>query len=331
MSTTSTLVFVHGFWHGSWCWSAVIPHVVAAGRLAVAVDMAGHGLYARRPRWFTEQPYNPAAVGTEVSPVAGVGLDDAAELLTSQIKAIGGGEQVTVVAHSAAGPVLTRVAQQTPELVAHAVYASAYMPASDVPAAAYTRMPESADDQVAPLLQGDPAQIGALRLDFATADAAYRQRLYEAFYGDVDPVLADAATGLLTPDGPIGIMIGAAHVPHLHRGHSDQAGPAGEVYRRGGRGLPGQPDLRRRARRLPLAIPFNAQRGGRHHHPPRLTRSQSSIHAAELRNRRAGARRLPPKRERGDTAVREATVRRSTLCAGLTRCFTPRSRRAVTP
>jgi pimeloyl-ACP methyl ester carboxylesterase len=214
MSTTSTLVFVHGFWHGSWCWSEVIPHVVAAGRLAVAVDMAGHGLYARRPRWSTEQPYNPEAVGTEVSPVADVSLDDAAELLTSQIKRIGGGEPVTVVAHSAAGPVLTRVAQQTPELVAHAAYLSAYMPASDVPAAAYSRMPEAADDQVAPLLQGDPAQIGALRLDFATDDAIYRQRLYEAFYGDVDPVLADAATGLLTPDGPIGIMLGTTTLTH---------------------------------------------------------------------------------------------------------------------
>ncbi|MFG2249076.1 alpha/beta fold hydrolase [Spirillospora sp. NPDC048823] len=208
MSTTSTLVHVHGFWHGSWCWSEVIPHVVAAGRRAVAVDMAGHGLYARRPRWFTEKPYNPEAVRTEVSPVADVSLDDAADLLTSQIKRIGGGEPVTVAAHSAAGPVLTRVAQQTPGLVAHAVYLSAYMPASNVPAAAYTRMPEAADDQVAPLLRGDPAQIGALRLDFRTDDAAYRRRLHEAFYGDVDPVLADAATGLLTPDGPIGIMLG---------------------------------------------------------------------------------------------------------------------------
>ncbi|MEU8122364.1 alpha/beta fold hydrolase [Spirillospora sp. NPDC049024] len=209
MSTTSTLVFVHGFWHGSWCWSEVIPRVVAAGRPAVAVDMAGHGLYARRPRWFTDQPYTPEAVGTEVSPVADLSLADAAELLTSQIKRIGGGEPVTVVAHSAAGPVLTRVAQQTPELVAHAAYLSAYMPASGMSAAAYTRMPEAAADQVAPLLRGDPARTGALRLDFATNDAAYRQRLYEAFYGDVDPVLADAATGLLTPDGPIGIMLGA--------------------------------------------------------------------------------------------------------------------------
>lgn len=210
----STLVLVHGFWHGSWCWSEVVPHVVSAGRPVVAVDMAGHGLYARRPQWFRGQPYDPEAVRTEVSPVADVSLDDAAELLTSQIKRIGGGEPVTVVAHSAAGPVLTRVAEQTPELVAHAVYLSAYMPASDVPAAAYSRLPEDADNQVAPLLRGDPARTGALRLDLATDDTTYRQRLHEAFYGDVDPVLAGAATGLLTPDGPAGIMLGTTTLTH---------------------------------------------------------------------------------------------------------------------
>ncbi|TDE52813.1 alpha/beta fold hydrolase [Nonomuraea mesophila] len=208
MPSATPLLFVHGFWHGSWCWSEVVPHVVAAGRLAVAVDMAGHGLYARRPRWFTEQPYDPEAVGTEVSPVANVTLDDAAALLTSQIKQIGGGEPVTVVAHSAAGPVLTRVAQQQPELVAHAVYVAAYMPASGVPAAAYSEMPEAADGLVVPLVQGDPARIGAIRLDFATGDPVYRRQLYEAFYGDVDRALADAATGLLTPDGPAGVMVG---------------------------------------------------------------------------------------------------------------------------
>ncbi|MFB9468050.1 alpha/beta fold hydrolase [Nonomuraea salmonea] len=204
----STLVLVHGFWHGSWCWSEVIPHLVAAGRTAVAVDLAGHGLYARRPRWLTERPCDRAAVAAEVSPVADVSLDGAAALLTEQVKRIGRGEPVTVVAHSAAGPVLTRVAEQAPELVAHALYVTAYMPASDTPAVAYTRIPEAAGDQVAPLLRGDPAEIGALRLDLATDDPAYRRGLREAFYGDVDPVLADAATGLLTPDGPLGIMLG---------------------------------------------------------------------------------------------------------------------------
>lgn len=212
--SAAPLVFVHGFWHGSWCWSEVIPHVVAAGRMAVAVDLAGHGLYARRPRWFTERPYDPEAVSTEVSPVADVGLDDAAELLTAQTNRIGAGEPVTVIAHSAAGPVLTRVAQRTPELIAHAVYLTGYMPASDVPAETYTRIPESADGQVGPLLRGDPARTGALRLDLATNDAVYRQRLREAFYGDVDPVRADAATGLLTPDGPVGIMLGTTTLTH---------------------------------------------------------------------------------------------------------------------
>ncbi|MEV5494977.1 alpha/beta fold hydrolase [Nonomuraea fuscirosea] len=210
----SMLVLVHGFWHGSWCWSEVVPHVVAAGRPAVAVDMAGHGLYARRPRWFTEQPYDPEAVATEVSPVADVSLDDAAESLTAQLRRIGGGEPVTVVAHSAAGPVLTRTAQRTPELVAHAVYLTAYMPASDVPAVAYTQIPEADDSLVVPLLRGDPSRIGALRLDFASGDPAYRRQLREAFYSDVDPALIEAAAGLLTPDSPVGIMLGTTTLTH---------------------------------------------------------------------------------------------------------------------
>jgi pimeloyl-ACP methyl ester carboxylesterase len=202
------LVLVHGFWHGSWCWSEVVPHLAAAGRPAVAVDLAGHGLYARRPRWVTDRPYDPEAVAGEVSPVADVSLDAAADLLTAQIKRTGGGEPVTVVAHSAAGPVLARVCQQHPELISRAVHLTAYLPASDVPAVAYHRLPEAADDRVAPLLKGDPALIGALRLDLATGDPGYRRGLREAFYGDVDPALAEAATGLLTPDGPLSIMTG---------------------------------------------------------------------------------------------------------------------------
>ena len=72
---STPLVLLHGLWHGSWCWSEVVPHVAAAGRVVVAVDMAGHGLYARQPWWFGCQPYDPEAFDTEVSPVAGVDLD----------------------------------------------------------------------------------------------------------------------------------------------------------------------------------------------------------------------------------------------------------------
>ncbi|MFI5799956.1 alpha/beta fold hydrolase [Streptomyces sp. NPDC051677] len=210
MSESSTpLIFLHGYWHGSWCWSEVIARVAGAGRPAVAVDMAGHGLRARRPQCLTRRPFDPAAVATEVSPVAAVDLDQAGDLLVAQIKEVGRGRPVTVVAHSMGGTVLTRAAQRAPDLVAHAVYLAAFMPASDVLAIACAQMPENAGDLVAPAFRADPAAIGALRLDLASDDADYRRQLRDAFYGDVDPAAADAALALLTPDAPAGIALGA--------------------------------------------------------------------------------------------------------------------------
>ncbi|MGP3916589.1 alpha/beta fold hydrolase [Nonomuraea sp. 10N515B] len=91
-------------------------------------------------------------------PVAEVNLDQAADLLVSQIKQLGRGRPVTVVAHSMGGTVLTRAAQQAPELVAHAVRLTAFMPASGIPAVAYIQMPENAGDLVAPLFRADPAR-----------------------------------------------------------------------------------------------------------------------------------------------------------------------------
>jgi len=137
-----------------------------------------------------------------------VDLDQASELLVSQVKRLGAGDPVVVVAHSMGGAVLTRAAQQAPALVAHAVYLAALMPASGVSAAACARMPENAGGLVAAALVADPASVGALRLDVASPDPAYRQRLRQAFYGDLPPVAADAAIALLTPDAPAGIADG---------------------------------------------------------------------------------------------------------------------------
>ncbi|WP_414635755.1 hypothetical protein [Amycolatopsis sp.] len=107
------------------------------------------------------------------------------------------------------GTVPTRAAQTVPELVAHAVYLTAFVPASNVPAVAYARMPENADALIGRALRANPAEVGAQRLDPASDDPAYRQQLADAFYSDVDPSVADAAMGLLTPDAPAGIALGA--------------------------------------------------------------------------------------------------------------------------
>lgn len=206
-ASAEPIVLLPGFLHGSWCWNEVMIEIVASGHRAVAVDMAGHGLNARRPRSFIRRPHDRQAFRNETCPMTDVTLERAAEQLTVQLKQVGGGRPVTVVAHSAAGVLLTRVAQVSPDLVAHAVYLAAVMPASDAPPAAHTQWPEFADSRLTPLYVGDPATTGALRMDVGSDDESYRAALRDAFYNDVDPVVADACVGLLTPDAPMGMAV----------------------------------------------------------------------------------------------------------------------------
>ncbi|HEY7276089.1 MAG TPA: alpha/beta fold hydrolase [Trebonia sp.] len=209
MATRETpVLLLHGYWHGAWCWSEVLARLTAAGTRALAVDMAGHGLRARRPASPTARPFDPAALVTEPS-TASAGLDEAGALLVAQARALGGGAPVTAVAHSMGGNVLTRAVQEAPGLFAHAVYVTAFMPASGVPAAGYILAPENEGDLARAALVADPAAIGALRLDTHSPDPAYRQLLRDAFFGDVPGDVADAAIGLLAPDAPAGIAAGA--------------------------------------------------------------------------------------------------------------------------
>ena len=196
------VLFLHGYWHGSWCWAEVLARVTAAGVRALAVDMAGHGLRARQPAALIRRPFDAGMLSTEVSPVADVGLDQAAELLVDQMEALGAGDPVIVVAHSMGGAVLTRAAQLATGLVAEAVYLTAFMPASGMPAAAYVRMPEHEGGLALRALVADPSAVGAFRIDVASPDPGYRQLLRDTLYGDVTSAVAEAAIALLTPDAP---------------------------------------------------------------------------------------------------------------------------------
>lgn len=209
MPTRETpVLLLHGYWHGSWCWSEVLALLTGAGVRALAVDMAGHGMRARRPASPTARPFDATALATEPSP-AQADLDEAAELFIAQARALGGGAPVIAVAHSMGGNVLTRAVQEVPGLFAHAVYVTAFMSASGVPAGAYIFSPENEGDLAGASLVADPGVIGGLRLDTISSDPAYRRQLREAFFGDVPAHVADAAIGLLTPDAPAGIAGGA--------------------------------------------------------------------------------------------------------------------------
>jgi pimeloyl-ACP methyl ester carboxylesterase len=43
VSSDVTAVFVHGAWHGAWCWAPVLRELAGAGVPTVAVDLPGHG------------------------------------------------------------------------------------------------------------------------------------------------------------------------------------------------------------------------------------------------------------------------------------------------
>lgn len=108
MATRETpVLLLHGYWHGAWCWTEVLARLTGAGVRALAVDMAGHGLRARRPAAPTARPFDPAALVTEPSQVHAE-LDEAAALFTGQARVLGGGAPVIAVAHSMGGTVLTR-------------------------------------------------------------------------------------------------------------------------------------------------------------------------------------------------------------------------------
>jgi pimeloyl-ACP methyl ester carboxylesterase len=203
MENTAPIVLVHGFWHGTWCWSSVIEELASRGLAAVAVDLEGHGLNSLAPAARWARPFDPAGYATEPSPSAAVTLSAATELLAERVRRIGRGEPCLVVAHSMGGAVATALAERFPELVAGVVYVTAFAPTAGLPATAYITMPENTGTMVGDQLAADPMAVGALRFD--TGDSTRHAALVETFYGDVPADVAAAAISLLSSDAPAGM------------------------------------------------------------------------------------------------------------------------------
>lgn len=199
--TATTLVLVHGAWHGAWCWQPVIPELLRQGLAPFTVDLPAHGIKARFPEGFGSAPARFAAVP---SPHARITLDDYAAAVLEVVDAaiVAGSGPVLLVGHSMAGIALTAVAERCPEKIAGLVYLAAFMPMPGVPMIDYVRCSENAGEEVAGLFVAPPPQIGAMRIDFRSRDEGYRARIRSAFCHDVDDQAYAAMEHLLTPDVP---------------------------------------------------------------------------------------------------------------------------------
>ena len=186
----ATFVFVHGAWHGGWCWSEVVRLLTEHGHEAIAIDLPGHGIGARFPQSYLQQPQNLAALAAEVSPLAALTLDDYRDHTLKVLRGLVGerDERVILVGHSLGGATLSAVGEAAPELVKRLVYLTAFVPVTFNNVLAYLQQPNFAASQVPPLFAADPA--------YAAADKS-------AFYGDVPTPAFQAVANLLTPDEPI--------------------------------------------------------------------------------------------------------------------------------
>ena len=101
----STLVLVHGAFHGAWCWDKVTSLLEQGGHEVVALDLPGHG--------------------EDQTPAVEVTLEAYADLVVQALDALPA--PVVLVGHSLSGTVISQVAERRPEKIDKLVYLCALL------------------------------------------------------------------------------------------------------------------------------------------------------------------------------------------------------------
>jgi pimeloyl-ACP methyl ester carboxylesterase len=198
-ATKAAFVLIHGGWHNHSAWNKVTPILEAGGFTALTLDLPGAGVNAIAPTSLGLRPFDPASFAAERSPVAGVTQEERTQAVVALVRdaaSLGGGK-VVLVGHSAGGMTISAVAEQVPDLLAAVVYLAGFMVPGGVTLLAMLQH-EALSSALSPgLFVGEPAAIGATRINPESTDKAYRSLLKAAFYGDVsESEFAHAASQL---------------------------------------------------------------------------------------------------------------------------------------
>ncbi len=204
MANNNGVVLVHGAWHNRHTWDAVVPLLNEAGCPATAVDLPGAGPHAALPTSFSNRPLDPAAFSTEPSPNAGVTQEERTAAVIAAVRELNGqtGGRAVVVGHSLGGLTVSPVAEAIPDEISAAIYLTAFMLPPGMVAGQMIQDELMAEALVPQLFMADPDDVGALRIDVASDDEAYRALAREAFYADLTDEQFEAALGELHPDEP---------------------------------------------------------------------------------------------------------------------------------
>ncbi|GGX59070.1 alpha/beta fold hydrolase [Streptomyces minutiscleroticus] len=201
--TGTVFVFVHGAWHSSAQWAPTQRALAGLGAAGVAVDLPGHGFDAPLPTGYL-LPGQPG-LPTEKSQLATVTMDGCADAVLDTLRQVRRFPTVVLVAHSAGGGPASLAAERAPELVDRLVYLSAFVPGGRPRFFDYLGTPENATALGQGLHLGDPAALGAVRINPLSPDPAYVEELRQTHYHDTPPDRFDRWRSALSPDLPLSV------------------------------------------------------------------------------------------------------------------------------
>jgi alpha-beta hydrolase superfamily lysophospholipase len=69
----TTVILVHGAWHGAWCWQPLIPELLKQRLAPFTLDLPAHGVHARFPEGWGD---DAARLAVSPAPTSGITLDD---------------------------------------------------------------------------------------------------------------------------------------------------------------------------------------------------------------------------------------------------------------
>jgi pimeloyl-ACP methyl ester carboxylesterase len=158
----ATFVFVHGSWHGAWCWYRLSTRLQRAGHRVIAPDLL--------------------SLGCDTTPYERVTLKSWTEQIASHV--LSASEPVVLVGHSRGGIVISEVAERIPERIQKLIYVSAFLLKNG-----QTLQEVAAGDEQSLVLPG--LVVAADRLSASIRPEVARQ----AFYGECSD--EDVALALL--------------------------------------------------------------------------------------------------------------------------------------